>query len=221
MERPRLRVDRLALAWLAAFGILLPSTGCARVLATVVYVVRGNRIDAAFDGLKGKRVVVVCRPPASLEYRLGGVDRDVARGVSRLLAREVPKIDMVDQSEVESWTDEQEWDNVADLATAVGAQMVVLVDLESFTLYKGQTLYQGRADTTVTVYEVADGKKKELQCFPMGEVVFPANSAVPAQEKALPQFRRQFIAMLSEQIARHFYAHDAHIDFANDSVAHL
>lgn len=219
MERSRSPLGRY-LALLVSLALLLPSTGCLhRLLATMVYVVKGTNVDAEYDGLRGKRVVVICRPPASLEYRYAGADREIAVAVGKLLAKNVKEIDVVKSGEVESWEDEQEWDNLTEMAETLKAQMVVRIDLEDFSLLKGATLYQGKADATVKVFDMEDGGTEAWQ-KPLGEVLFPVNSAVPAQEKPLLQFRRQFIDMLAEQIARNFYEHDAHFDFASDGLAH-
>ena len=33
------------------------------------------------------------------------------------------------------------------------------------------------------------------------------------------EFRREFVAVLADQIARHFYAHDPYADLAQDAAA--
>ena len=219
MDRFGAATRRSLWALLLGLGMLSSATGCGRALATLVYVIKGNEINAEFDGLKDKRVVVVCRPPASLEYRYGGADRQLAKRVGELLAANVKKIDLVKPSEVENWTDQRDGDDVKELAEAVNAQIVVRIDLEDFELEKGPTLYQGKADTVITVFDM-DDEGREIWQKSLGEFFFPVNSAVPAQEKPLEQFRRQFTTVLSEQIARHFYPHDARIDFASDGLAH-
>ena len=119
MDRTHAAAGRWVCGVLLAGGLLSSASGCARVLATLVYAIKGNEINAEFDGLKDKRVVVVCRPPASLEYRYGGADRQLAKRVGELLGQNVKKIDVVKPSEVEVWTDERDWDDVKELAEAV------------------------------------------------------------------------------------------------------
>jgi len=205
-------------------GILLlmvaitTSSGCGRLLATLFYVAEGgNMVAPAFDGMKEKRVVVLCRPPASIQYRHHHTDREIAQEVGRLLAENVPKIDVVDPAEVEKWTDEREWDDVHGLADAVDADMVLKIDLEDYRLQKGTTLYQGHANIKVTVYDIAGGGN-EVWTKP-DEYVFPPNSPVPSQEQSLPEFHRRFVSRLSGYIARHFYKHEAHLEVASDSLA--
>lgn len=220
MDRSRPHALRPLAALLLGLAILLPNTGCIhQLLATMVYVVHGNTIDAECKALEGKRVVVVCRPPSSLEYRHGGADREVARRVGQLLAANISNVDVVDPREVENWTDERDWDDYKELAKALKADAVLQIDLEEFELHKGQTLYQGRSDTMLTVYDMKDGGKEVWQKH-IGEVLFPANGGVPTSEKPLRQFRRQYVSLLSERIARHFYKHDAHLNFVSDNAAH-
>jgi len=222
MDRSHVRVrprggQKVAMLLLAA--ALVPAAGCVHALATAAYVWNGgNLVDAEYDGLVGKRAVVVCRPPASLGFRYPHVDRDLARRVSYLLEINVKDVDVVDQREVDNWIDEDDVENFKDLAKAVNADVVVLLDLEEFSLTKGPTLYQGMAEVTLSVYDMQNNGKlvweKEL-----GENRFPSVGGVPTADKTQDQFREQYLTVLSERFARHFYKHEAHLDFALDATA--
>src|SRR5262245_60419832 len=61
MDRTFSRCGRGLLWTLAGLMLCLPLSGCAKVLATAMYVVTGNNSPAEYDGLKGKKVAVVCR----------------------------------------------------------------------------------------------------------------------------------------------------------------
>lgn len=206
------------LAVLAIALTMLTSVGC-KLAPGIAYMILGNDIKAEYAGLEEKRVMVVCRPPSTLDFRFGGVDRKISKRVGTLLSQNVKNIDVVKHSEVEQWTDERGWGDLEELATQVQADMIVRIDLEDFDLLKGPTLYQGRAETLITVLDMNDGGR-EVWTKSLGEVLFPENSAVPAQEKALSRFQRQYLELLSQRVARHFYKHSAHVDFASDSVAH-
>lgn len=199
--------------------LLVALTGCHQILATAVYFWSGVETPAEYAGLEAKRVVVICRPPSSLEYRDAGAARDLAKRVGRLIRQNVPEVDVVDARDVENWADESDVDDFEDLADALDAEMVVRIDLEDFDLYKGQTLYQGRASVSLSVYDMAKGRRVAWEKS-MGETLFPENSAVPAQEKAVHAFRRQFLNVLAEKVARHFYDHDPRHMFAIDAAAH-
>ena len=96
--------------------------------------------------------------------------------------------------------------------------MVLYIELESFELFKGKTLYQGNSDITISVYDMTDGDDLVWDKY-LGEVLYPQNSGIPVQDKPLQHFRREFVENVSKQISLHFYAHDPHAMFALDALA--
>jgi hypothetical protein len=221
MDRSHPRLVRVLLGLSICSVLVAAQSGCGRILATMVYVVTGTDVAAECKALEGKRVVVLCRPPTSLEYRHGGADRQLIRNVNLLLAANVKRVDVVSQAEVENWTDERDWeeDDLDELAKELDAQMVLIIDLEEFSLLKGQTLYQGKASGYLKVMDMED-KGRIVWQKSIPELLFPVNSAVPMQEKTLADFRRQYLGILGDHIARHFYDHDGRANFANDGLAH-
>jgi hypothetical protein len=187
-------------------------------MATAMYVVSGQNTPAEFAGLKGKRVAVVCRPVTSLHFRDSSVSRDLAKHVGLLLDKNVPQIELVDQREVFEWADENSWEEYAEIGRALNADMVVGIDLEEFSLFQGQTLYQGKANIRLLVYDVAGGREPVFEKN-LPQAVYPPNAPIPASDNQESQFRRKFVGYLARQIGHHFYAHDATVDFANDSTA--
>ena len=200
--------------------VLASSTGCLHsILATGIYLWQGGDVvPAECEALEGQRVVVICRPPSSHEYRHAGAAREIGTRVSRLLRENVPKIDVVSPKEVDNWIDEQDWDNYKDLGRAVKANRVVYIELDNFDLYKGPTLYQGDADLTLTVYDM-DNRGEELWSRNVGQVLFPRNSGIPAADKSVHQFQSQFVGIVSNQLATFFYKHDPNATFAIDAMA--
>ncbi len=206
-------------ALLLAVLALLPSSGCPALLATGIYVWEGgNMTPAECDALMGERVVVVCRPPSSNEYRNAGASRAVAAKVSELLVKNVKGIDVVNPREVDNWVDESDWGDFKELAKAVHADKVVHIELNNFDLYKGKTLYQGRSDVTVTVYDMKDRNKPAWESH-IGEVLYPTNSGIPSQDKLPQQFEREFVEILAVRVAENFYRHDPNSSFAMDALA--
>jgi len=221
MDRSRARLlptDRL-------FGLLLcglllvSSSGCPAMLATGIYVLQGgNMVPAECDALRGKRVVVMCRPPSSHEYRHAGASRAISQRVSELLVKNVKGIDVVNPREVDNWVDESDWGDFRELAEAVRADLVVHIVLDDFELYKGKTLYQGRADVTVSVYDMLDHSRLVWE-RQLGELLYPTNSGIPAQDKPVQQFEAEFVGIVADQIAMNFYRHDPTAAFAMDARA--
>ncbi len=111
-----------------------------------------------------------------------------------------------------------EWTEYTEVGKALDAEMVVAIDLQDFNIFQGQTLYQGRANAKVWVYDCKnDGRVVFEKDLP--QAVYPPNTGIPTSERQEPEFRREFVAILSDQIARHFYAHDAHADYVMDARA--
>jgi hypothetical protein len=215
----RLRPRSAVIATLATVlvGALAMASGCS-VLATAMYIIEGTNTKADFDELKGKRVAVICRPVTSLHYRDSSASHDLAKQVSVLLQQHVPKIQLIDQREVLEWADENSWDEYPEIGKALDAEMVVGLELEEFSLYQGQTLYQGKANVKVLVYDLAKGTQPVFERH-LPQAVYPPNAAIPAGDKPESHFRRQFITHLAQLIGRYFYDHDATVDFASDSTA--
>jgi hypothetical protein len=203
-------------------GACLAASGCRTVSTAVAYLVKGNDLAAEFAGLKGKNVVVVCRPQVALHFRDAGAARDLAEQISKLLGKNVPKIKIVEQQKVAAWVDENTWQEFPEVGRALKADMVVGIDLTSFSLVEGPTLYRGRASLAVKVYDLSKEKSQEVvfeKSLP--QAVYPPNLSIPFSERTEPQFRHEFVLVLADQIARHFYAHDQYTDVGLDSRAGL
>ena len=217
MDRPSV-CRRTVLAVLLGLAACWPAMGCRGVMTSAAYLFKGTDVDADFAGLKDKKVAVVCRPLVSMQYRNSNVARDLAQQITLLLQESVPKIKTVDQRKVAKWTDENPWEEFSEVGKAMKADIVVGVDLEDFSIYQGQTLYQGKANATVRVYDCKDGHKMVFEKT-LPQTVYPPNSGVPTSERQEAEFRRAFVKVLADQIARHFYAHDPHADLAQDALA--
>ena len=215
----RLAAVNSLVAFVFATMMLASAGGCPSLLATGIYVWEGgNWAPAECEALCDKRVVVMCRPPSSHEYRHAGASRMIAQRVSELLVQNVDGIDVVNPREVDNWVDESDWGDFRELAEAVRADMVVHIELDDFELYKGKTLYQGRADVKVSVYDMRDHSRLVWDRH-IGEVLYPTNSGIPAQDKPVQQFEREFVQIVADRIGINFYKHDPHGDFAMDAMA--
>lgn len=204
---------------LIALGVL-PSTGCLHLLlATGIYMWEGgNMVPAECKELEEQRVVVYCPPPPSSEYRHAGASRQLTQRMTSLLAQNVKDVEMVDPKEVDNWVDENGPEEFLELGKAVKADRLVRIEMDHFDLFKGQTLYQGVAEITISVYDVKEGGKL-LWDKRVGELRFPHHSAIPAQDKPVQEFQQEFVEVLASKLGRYFYKHDPNADFAIDAMA--
>jgi hypothetical protein len=219
MDRLHFSPSQTIMVLLLAMGVT-SCTGCLHsLLATGIYIWQGGNVVAAeCEMLEDQRVVVVCRPPSSYEYRHAGAARSIGKRVSALVGMNVPGIDVVSPREVDNWIDEQDWDNFKDLGRSVKATRVVYIELDHFSLHKGKTLYQGNADINIDVYDMEE-RGHLVWSRHVGQLLFPKNSGIPAQDKSVQKFQQQFVEIVAEHIAQHFYKHNPDASFAMDAIA--
>ena len=219
MSRPRMRC-RLILALLFAAGGLASTAGCTSALATAMYLMGANDIDAEYKGLKSKKIAVVCRPVPSVAFRDPGAAHDLAREVNRLLAQNISRVEIIDQQEVAAWVDER-YDgdySFPEAGESFGADMVLGIELQEFGLYMGQTLYQGTANVRFVIHDMKDGGRVVFE-RELPQVAWPPNGGVDTSTRQEAHFRRQFIRVLADHVGRHFYRHDPTAYFAQDAAA--
>lgn len=216
MSRPVVRRVRSSLTSLAVVALLVPFTGCMQVLLTGAFLFKGMETPAEFEELAGSKTAVVCRPLVELQYSSSDAADQVAREVGVLLRERVKKISLINSQKIEQWVDEHEWENFAEVGKATKADFVVGIELEEFSLYQGQTIFQGRARVHLTVHDMKkSGDVVYEKSLP--SIVYPPSAGVPTSDWTEEQFRRQFTHVVADQIGRSFYAWDHRDDAAMDS----
>ena len=200
--------------------MFLASTGCiARFAANILNTSLGNMVPAKFEGLEKKRVAVVAVSGSS-SFGTTTAAEMIARTVETKLRDNVTGIQIVDQQEIGDWMDRNDWNEVdyQEVGAAVGADLVVAIDLQSFSLYDGPTLFRGKSDVIITVYDVTSGGAILFEESPP-QILHPVASGLHVSgDTSEGDFRRRFIDYVSTRIARNFYAYDATTDFGQDAL---
>ncbi len=204
MVKDNKRVRSATVMTLLAGLVLL--TGCGTV-AQLLYVIKGHKSPAAFDGLKGKRVAVVVVSDASA-YGADTLTYNVAKLISIKLANNVKDIEVIPPSTIESWMDTNNWNQTDfnEIGRGINAEMVVSVEVSAYTIHDGSTLYKGQADTTVSVHNIAKGGQIEFSKGP-SDYVFPSMGR-PSIQTTDRKFEALYLSKLTDHISRLFYAHD-------------
>jgi len=216
MERSTHNSLCLILSFAIALPALVPTCGCVGALTTAAWLIKGNDVNAEYNGLKNKRVAVICRPLEGLQYTAGGrTPQDLATQVGRLLQKKVRGVTIIDQREIAKWTDEHDWDDYIEVGKQLKADMVVGISLEEYSLYQSQTLYQGKARMNIKVYDVAAGGESVWHKS-IPRIAYPPNRGVDTA-MAEEDFRHRFATHLADIVGRHFYSHDAEADLALDA----
>jgi len=207
-----------------ATGFVLLATmfnlGCIGLTAQLLHAINGgHKIKAKYPGLEGKRVAVVCVSNTS-SYGPNSVGRMLEREVVSILRENGDDIDVSHQDEVADWIDNNDWDQMdyREIGRGVGVDMVLAIDLSGISLHEGRTLYRGRADAAVTVYDMTDDGKIAFR-EEIDDFVFPRNGPRPTTELSEGRFRHLFVVVLAQQIAKHFYDYHIEDDFATDALS--
>jgi hypothetical protein len=201
--------------------LALTAIGCQSVAFTAAYLFKGLDVDPDYPGLKGKTVAVVCRPSGSVQYSYPFASRELAQEINKLLKENVSKIKLIDQQKVDAFVDSKGSDmEYFEIGKGVKADMVVAVDLEAFKLKEGQTLFQGRADTVVRVYDCQKtGHGKEVFHKNLPEVVWPKGTQVPTEDRKECDFQTDYVKVLASRVGWLFYAHDPNDNLGQDADA--
>ena len=209
----------LSLRWLVlalSLALLSAATvGCKSLMESVAIFTNGFDDPAEWDGLKGKKVVVVCKPLTEMEFNNQRVDHALAEEISEYLKANVKKIQIIDSQKVATLMDEKGMDDYLEIGKALKAEKVVAIDIESFGVLDGQTLFKGRATVRIQVYDVAEKQVEWHKSPPQFE--YPRIGSTPAQDFPEIEFRNKFVGILAKQIARCFYPHDPREDCGSDA----
>jgi hypothetical protein len=218
MSRLEFCVSRWPVMIVAAI-LMLSTSGCVGIAAQLMYMAGAGDIKPEFAGLKDKRVAVVCVSNRSA-YGSGNESRALARMVSVILAREVKKIEIVSQTEIDNWKDTNEWDEIdyRAIGRGVKAEMLVAIDLRSLSYYDGQTMYKGRADFTVSVYDMTEGNGKIVWSKATPDFQHPRHGGRPVTDMVESNFQKEFLGLLAKDIARSFHSYDKVVKVATDAA---
>lgn len=212
------RIAFVATSLLLTFAVVM-FTGCIGTMAQLMYVIKGHDVPAAYNGLVGKRTAIVCVSDASA-YGPDTLTNTVARAVGMKLGSTVKKIEIVPHANIEKWIDVNGWDELdfTALGKGVSAERVVAIEIASYSIHEGPTIYKGRANVTVTVYDLENKKGPTVAyTYQLQDYEFPKNGR-PAIQSNDRQFEAFFLARMTRQICDQFIKHDRLATFADEAM---
>jgi len=200
--------------------VLLTFTGCVGAASNLMYAIHGLKVEADYDGLAESRVAVVVVSEAS-SYGPDTLASVVSRAMGIRLNQNVKDIQIVPQNQIENWQDTHSWDRVdfREIGRGVEAEKVVAIEIDSYSIHEGSTLYKGRSMVTTTVYDLTDDEGQIVYSQGPGEYLFPKSHARPVMSTTEQQFEALYLSKLVDNIARHFYEHDKAEGIAEDATS--
>jgi len=195
---------------------LLPLTGCIQFAANLMHVVSGPQVPAEFKGLEGKKVAVVAYDESGICSEEATIR--LAGNLRGILAGKLPKSTFVTHEDIESWLygkSAREQDFV-DIGKGVKADYLIAVEVLNLKLKDGPTLFRGRSDIGVTVWDINASKIAYRKMLP--EYTYPIMAGQATTETDEDKFRRVYLMNVADKIGRYFYAHDFGEDVAIDAT---
>ena len=182
------------------------SSGCVNLLANVIHSIRGEKIKPEYTDLKGKKVAIVCGGEKGLSN--DATSMLLTRYLEERLGKNVEEIKIIPQEKVDKWLNEigREEPDYEAIGKGVGADRVVAVTLANLSLRNGKTLFKGKADISVAVYDIQNGTIAFRKSFP--EFEFPKLDGPSIIDTTEAKFRVSFLTIVSQHIGVLFYPHD-------------
>ena len=202
---------------LLAFAIVSGS-GCVNLASNILYAINGNKAPADYPGFKGKKVAIVCGTEKGLSN--DATATLMTRYLEASLSKNVKEVTIIRQDKVDKWLDARGWNesDYTEIGKGVGADQVLAISISNMTLRDGMTLYKGKADISVSVYDVADdGRVVYRKTFPQFE--YPKMGGPTITDTTEPRFHAFFLSIVSQNIASLFYDADPNEHFANDAIS--
>ena len=209
------RAWQFSLMTLALFSIACLS-GCG-AMSQLLYVVKGHQSPAMYDGLNEKTVAVVCVSDQAA-YGRDTLTHTVAKYLNVQLSMGLKEAKIVSPGKIEAWLDENGWDegNVEAMGQGIGAEMLVVVKIADYSIHDGATLFKGKADVEVDVYDIEKGAEMVFTNGPE-YFEFPENGR-PAIQTSERRFEAFYLTRLADKLSNLFLAHDEMESFAHDAI---
>ena len=204
---------------LAAAFVIAPAlasgTGCVSLTANLMRMVYGNDIPPEYVGLKDQKIVIVCSDEKG--YCQSDTTSQVSRGLQAIVTNKLRKATVVPQSRIDNWlaSDAEGADVAPQIGRALEADVVILVDMRGMTLHDGATMYRGKSDITVELFDVEKGEvafRKNLHGF-----TYPQNAAIGRTEMEEEKFQRIYLNEVAIRVSQLFVPSPMGSDIATDA----
>ena len=211
-----LRVGFRCLALAAVVALIIPSAGCIGMIVQAANLFGMNDVPAEFNGLRGRRVAVVCQSPQYSDQLEAATER-LTDELERYLQGRVRRISFVARDEVNDRLESRSGDipDFQRLGKAVDADAVLVVDINAFSTQDNQTIYQGKCDYSITVYDINNDEIVFEKDNP--EFAHPKRGGYQLTEMPPDKFHREFVKFVAADIGRFFHSNEFPEQFAKET----
>ena len=202
---------------LAVTATLVTTTGCIQEMAQLMYVIKGHKVAPAFPGLKEKKVAIVCNSDAAA-FGPDALSVTITKHIGLALATSEDSITIAAPAKVDEYIDANGWheENAAQLGESVGADYVIVIEVEDYSIHEGPTLYKGRSEWTASAYDVANEGKIAFSNGP-NHFAFPETGR-PSLQTSERVFESFYLSRLCDRISRQFVSYDRMESYADEAI---
>lgn len=216
---PRCRRPALTAVGVAclASALVVTQAGCLGMVSNLMNATGANMVQPEFDGLEGKRLAIVTVTEMG-QYSNDPSAKYLSAKVGEILRSEIDEMRVVREDKIFEWIDQNGFDSTDFYAIGEGvkADYVLGIEIVNMRLREGQTLYRGQSDVSFKLIDVATGEvevSRDLEDF-----TFPTTAGQYTSETTETKFRRLYLKMMGEQIARSFHPYDPSVTVALDGL---
>ena len=220
-QRKKSHAPRMISRVMMMIVLLTSFAGCKQFILFSYLLGGPPSIEPEFDKQTGKSltdhgvvVAVVCFADNDLKYNHDSIDAYIEAGIATHLAQH--QIVTIDPQRVRSWLRENpDWDRAPEIGAGVTdaegkhPTHVIYVDLLEYGLYEKDSanLYRGRAEATVSVFEMDPSGNGEGTRIFTDELrsQYPRLTPVATDRVTYSAFRGNYIRRLTDEIGRFFY----------------
>ncbi|MBT4866259.1 MAG: hypothetical protein HON53_14240 [Planctomycetaceae bacterium] len=229
-QTPRETDSRQATRWpsrsrclfaLAVTGLAVGLTGCSLFVMAGKLLYGDPKITSAFGGSTGidlvedeKTVLVIYTTPESVKSEFASVEFDLTEETIRRLRRH--EIKVIKSDDVATFIDDNGgfWEDESELAQHFDADIIVHVDLDTFTCTEENSpwMLRGRAEGTLYAYRVGKvGDDKVAQEVFVREFTstHPRQSPVSSESISRTAFQKRYVDLMAQQVAQMLCSHRA------------
>ncbi len=164
------------------------------------------RIKPECELLENKRVAIVVGGEKGLSN--DATSMLLTRYLEERLGKNVEGIKIIPKEKVDKWLSEsgREEPDYEAIGKGVEADYVLAVTLANMSLRNGQTLFKGKADISVALYDIANGTIAYRKAMP--EFEFPKMDGPSIVDTNEGKFKVAFLTIVSEHIGVLFYPYN-------------
>jgi hypothetical protein len=150
--------------------------------------------------VKTERIAVICRGNAADAFSNPEIASRLAEAVTQTIAEDWDHAEVVSQSEINAWLDNNAWNGFLEIGEAVDADIVLAIEIENYSILDSTntTLYRGTADLRVQTIICETGRRTPETILP--NIVYPEDMPIQAVRTNSYLFSQEFVEELSDQI---------------------